>query len=132
MKKVIFLCLIMVLLFSGCSEVSYLSEFPGIPIYPGTEMMLGKEFDNKVSVMYSDMSFKGDVEKVKSFFEKNIDKDIWTVTESEQPLSDHNVDKIYGYNLKSKEGNAMLTMAYTNSDKVGKNISITIIGDKIK
>lgn len=132
MKKVILLFIIIVLLFSGCSKVNYSSEFAGIPIYPGTKLIMNNEFDNQVSEMYSDMSFKGDVEKVKSFFDQNIDEDIWTVEEVKQPLIGHNVDKMYGYNLKSKDRDAALTIVYTNSDKVGVYISITIIGNKLK
>lgn len=135
MKKMIFLCVIIVLLLSGCSKVSYSSEFVGIPIYPGTKLMLSNDnvLDNEVvNEMYGDMFFKGDIEKVKSFFEKNIDKEIWTMKESERPLTGHNVDKIYGYEIKSKELEGGLTIAYTKSDKVGENIYITIIGKKIQ
>lgn len=132
MKKVILLWLIMLLLLTGCSKVSYLSEYPGVPIYPGTEYMLSNESDNQVTVQYGDMSFNGDIEKVRKFFERNIDKDIWTMEESKYPFTGHNVEKVYGYDLKSKGGNATLTMAYINSDKVGESIIITVIGDKLK
>lgn len=132
MKKVIFLCIAIILLISGCSKVSYSEEFPGIPVYPGTELISNNEFDDRVSVTYVDMSFKGDIEKVRSFFEKNLDKDIWTMEASNQHLAGHNVDKLYGYVLKSKDRNAGLTIAYTNSAKVGKHISIVITGGKLK
>ena len=137
MKKVIFLFTLIILLVSGCSKVSYSSEFKGIPIYPGTELYSSNEFDNQVSEMYAYMHFNGDIEKVKKYFEKNnfeknIDSSIWAIEEINRPLTGHNIDKIYGYTLKSKDRNAGLTIAYSKSDKVGNHFYITITGDKLK
>jgi hypothetical protein len=132
MKKVLILCIVMTLVLCGCSKVSYSSEFAGIPVYPGTELISSNENDGLVTVMYGDMSFNGDAEKVKEYFEKNIDKDIWTVEASDKELTGHNVDKIYGYNLESKDMKAALTIAYADSDKAGKHITISIIGNKQK
>jgi hypothetical protein len=132
MKKVTFLCVLIVLLISGCSEIDYSSEFKGLPIYPGTELILNNEFDNQVSEMYLGMYMNGDIEKVKKFFEKNIDSSIWTIEKISRPYTGHNVEKIYGYKLKSKDRNAEVTLAYSKSDKVGDSIMISITGDILK
>lgn len=132
MKKIFFLGILIVLLISGCSKVSYSSEFKGIPIYPGTELVLNNEYDSQVSEMYVGKYVNGDIEKVKRFFEKNIDEDIWTLEVLKQPLIGHNIDKMYGYNLKSKDRDVTLTIAYSNSDKTGEFIYVSIVGNKLR
>lgn len=132
MKKVILLCFIILLVITGCSKVTYSNEFTGIPIYPGTELMLDSEFDNKVHEMYADMTFKGDIDKVEEYFLKNIDTSIWTIKKVDESRTGHNVDKIYDYTLKGNNRNATLTIAYSDNEKTGRRISITIIGDKLK
>ena len=118
MKKVTFLCILIVLLISGCSKVSYSSEFIGMPIYPGTELIMNNEFDNRVSETYFGMYTNGDIEKVRHFFEKNIDTSIWTVEKVDKPLVGQNAEKVYGYSLKSKDRNADLTLAYLSKENV--------------
>ena len=132
MKKLALLCILLVFLVSGCAKVSYSSEFEGVPIYPGTELFASNEYDNMVSEMYFGMYVNGDIEKVRKFFEKNIDSSIWTMKDIDRPMTGHNIDKIYGYTIKSKDRNATLIMTYSNSDKVGESISVTITGNKLK
>jgi len=132
MKKVLLLCILVLLLITGCSKTTYSSEFPGIPIYPGTELQLNDEFDNKVNEMYVDMTFDGDIDNVERYFLKNIDTNIWTIKKADKARTGHNVDKIYDYILISTNRNATLTIAYSDNEKTGKRISITIIGDKLK
>ena len=132
MKKVIFLGILIVLLISGCSKISYSSEFKGMPIYPGTELVINNEYDSQVSETYIGKYVNGDIEKVKRFFEKNIDEGIWTVEVLKQPLIGHNIDKMYGYNLKSKDRDVTLTIAYSNSDKTGEFIYVSIVGNKLR
>jgi hypothetical protein len=132
MKKVIFLGILIVLLIRGCSKVSYSSEFKGIPIYPGTELIMSNEFDNQISETYIGKYVNGDIEKVKRFFEKNIDEGIWTMEVIKQRLIGHNIDKMYGYKLKSKDQDVTFTIAYSNSDKTGEFIYVSIVGNKLK
>ena len=131
MKKGFLLCILLVLLVSGCAKERYSSEFKGVPIYPGTELFTSNKFDNQDYEMYMGKYVNGDIEKVKHFFIKNIDSSIWTVEENTRPLIG-NVEKIYGYILKSKDRNVVLTIAYSKSDKVGEFFYISITGDQLK
>jgi hypothetical protein len=132
MKKAIIVCLAIAFLLSGCSKVRYSKEFAGIPIYQGTALFPGNDQENKVIEMYADLSFKGDIEEVKRFFDKNIDHSIWTIDENNQTIIGHTADKLYEYALKSKKRDASLIISYSKSEEAMGHLSITIIGNKLK
>lgn len=131
MRRVAIIFIIGVAILTGCSKISYSPVFQGVPIYPSTQLMTSNTIEeDKYSEMYTDMFFKGNIDSVKKFYEKSIDRDLWEVKEVEKDIPSHGIDKICAYTLSGKERTATITIAYSSNEKTGKHIYITIIGDK--
>ncbi|MTI71358.1 MAG: hypothetical protein FH751_14015 [Firmicutes bacterium] len=115
----------------SCNKVKYSSNFAGIPIYPTTELSLDADTGkNSHSEMYLDPYFKEDYEKAIEYFMKNIDKSIWDINEVEnQPLG--TLDKIKAYKLTSGDKKVTLTIGFSKSEKTGRNLIVSIVGNKL-
>ncbi|MCR1898965.1 hypothetical protein NSA47_08205 [Irregularibacter muris] len=125
-KKILVIsALFIVLLLTGCNnEVAYSENFEGIPIYPGMQLLEMLDSEEMVSEKYIDFDFKGNLDKVKTYFHKNINQEIWEIVEAKEVVHNSTIDKQYNYQLENDNEKASV-MFIKGKDK-------TLIIDLIK